>query len=235
MHVDLICLPYAGGSAAAYAPLRKQLPPWLQMIAIDLPGHGRRFSEPLVSDRAELVRLLVRELQPRLERPYAFFGHSLGGLLAFELAHVFEANGASPLALYVSAAEAPSNRNSERLADTRTDEGVLATLKRLGGTPPEVMANAELMEIALPMLRADFALCHGPAQRLRPQLACPIRAFAGTRDSIPWQDLKAWRDESSAGFELECFDGDHFFIREHGERVMQSVARHLATLRHEPP
>lgn len=229
--IELICFSYAGGSAAVFAPLRAAAPPWLRVRAIDLPGHGRRFSEPLQTDRKQLVAQLVRELRGQLQVPYALFGHSLGGLVAFEVCHGFEALGAPlPLALFVSATDSPSTRKAERFASVETDEGMLATLRRLGGTPPEVLASPELMALALPILRADFALCDGPVQRTRPQLRCPIRVFAGVRDPLPRESFAAWSGETASSFRLESFDGDHFFLRTHAAELAWRVAFHVAAL-----
>jgi surfactin synthase thioesterase subunit len=229
--IELICFSYAGGNAAVLAPLRAAAPSWLRVHAVDLPGHGRRFTEPLRTDRTQLVAELARELRPQLRAPYALFGHSLGGLLAFELCHAFGAAGLPPpLSLFVSATESPSTRKPERFAGCETDAGILATLKRLGGTPPEVLANPELMELAIPILRADFALCAAPLERGRLPLRCPIRVFVGARDPLPRESFAAWENETDASFELETFDGDHFFVRTHAAEVVTRIAHHLREL-----
>lgn len=229
--VELVCFSYAGGNSAVFAPLRAAVPAWLRVRAIDLPGHGRRFSEPLQTDRKELVRQLARELSTQLTGPYALFGHSLGGLIAFELAHAFAAlELPAPLALFVSATDSPSTRDVRRFAGYETDEGTLAILKRLGGTPPEALANPELMELMLPIMRADCALCAAPVQDPRPRLRVPLRVFVGARDAIARDGFAAWENETESGFALETFDGDHFFIRTHAADIAARVAHHLGGL-----
>jgi surfactin synthase thioesterase subunit len=134
----------------------------------------------------------------------------------------------------VSATDAPARRDGVAYSDVRTDADLIATLRRLGGTAPEVLDNAELLELTLPVVRADFALCSGPAQRTRERLTCPIRVLYGTRDTLTIDSLETWRAETSASFAMDGFDGDHFFLASHVELVASRIAHHLRALKDVP-
>lgn len=155
----LFCLPYSGASAMVYARWRRALPEWLQVCPLELPGRGMRLGEPLQRDIKTLAAQLADEISRDLDGPYALFGHSLGGLLAFELAHALAARKApAPLALFASGTAGPAHRDVSEYAVEKTDEQLIARLRELQGTAEEVLANAELMQLMLPILRADFLL-----------------------------------------------------------------------------
>ena len=222
----LFCLPHAGASANVYAPWRRLLPHWMKVQLVELPGRGSRLNEPLVEDFDVLVAQLADELSDMARRTprYVLFGHSLGGLLAFELAYALAERGVSaPAALFVSGAPGPMWHDPARddsYSVPPTDMQLTEELRRLNGMPAELLQNAELMEMVLPVLAGDFRLRASFIRRERAPLACPIYAFGGTRDPVvSTAALHAWRCETTAGFMTEMFDGDHFFIRDH-ERVL---------------
>jgi surfactin synthase thioesterase subunit len=183
----LLTLAHAGGSASALAHFRRHLPQSIEARPVELPGHGRRFREPLLAARAALVAQLASELLPTLHgQSYALFGHSLGGMLAFDLAHALIAGSASvPRAVCVAAAPAPCSQGLRRPLETwQTDEALLQSLRTLGGTPPELFDHPELLELFLPIVRADFKLCSDvPVLALGP-LPCPVHVYAGRRDDL---------------------------------------------------
>jgi len=156
----LFCLPYSGASAMVYARWRRALPEWLQVCPLELPGRGMRMDEPLQRDIKALAAQLADEVSRDLDGPYALFGHSLGGLLAFELAHALSARGVpAPLALFASGTAGPARRDVSEYAIEKTDAQLIARLRELQGTTEEALANPELMQLMLPILRADFLLC----------------------------------------------------------------------------
>ena len=208
----LFCLPYAGASAALFSRWRRQLP-GLELRPVELPGRGRRFAEPLQDDMPSLARQLARELRAEAQDPYALFGHSLGALLAFEVAHALrELRCPAPQALFASGTAAPGRRDDRELAGEKSDAELIDHLRRLDGTAEAVLAEPELMRLTLPLLRTDFRMCGRYRHRPRPALACPIHVLAGRGDTATIEQLLAWGEESGPGFTLSLFDGGHFFL-----------------------
>lgn len=222
----LFCLPHAGASANVYAPWRRLLSHRMAVQLVELPGRGGRLNETLIEDFDVLVAQLADELSAIASNAprYALFGHSLGGTLAFELAYALAERGVSaPAALFVSGTPGPTWHDDVKKDFYRaapTDAQLTDELRRLNGMPAELLENAELMQMVLPVLAADSRLCASFIRRERTPLPCPIYAFGGTRDPVvSTAALQVWQCETSAGFVAEMFDGDHFFIRDH-ERVL---------------
>jgi len=230
--MQLFCLPYAGASAAVYWRWQKRLPNWLRVVPVEMPGRGALWQQDLHKDWPALLDRLSAELVPAVSEPFALFGHSLGALVAFELAHVlYERGGPKPCALIVSAAEAPLCRQTERYAGLRTDAELRRELRRLNGTDSEILADAEMMALVLPVLKADFALCAGYRRKTRPPLALPLYVLGGSRDEISTEALLGWRDESNGGYSLQMFAGDHFFWRACEAEVLDFFGQVLAPYR----
>lgn len=229
--LQLFCLPYSGASAMFYNRWRRHVPEWLKLQPLELPGRGIRFSEPLASDISALAEALARQIGGQLQPPYAVLGHSLGALLGFELVHALRALGCPPpLALCASGASAPTRREDRQRGYDRpkSDEELIAELRKFQGTPEHVLANQELMSLALPVLRADFLMCGRYRYRLRPQLRCYLHVLAGKTDDVSAEQLAAWADESSGKFSLDRFDGGHFFIHEQEPEVLRVLTQRLA-------
>lgn len=226
--VRLFCVPYSGASAMVYARWSRALPSWIAVRPVELPGRGARMDEPLGTDPHALAEVLARELRDEAEAPYALFGHSLGALLAFELAHALIGQGAqAPLVLFASGTDAPSVRDDSDWRRPRSDAELIAEMRAMGGTPEEAFASPELMETVLPVLRADFLMCGAYAFRPRAALPCPIRALGGRQDDTSRETLSAWGRETGAGFGLDLFPGGHFFLHEHQGAVLDIIARDL--------
>jgi len=227
--LTLIALAHAGGSAKALFPLRRHLPANIELRPLDLPGRGSRFKDPLVAARQPLIEQLSTELAESVHTPYALFGHSLGGMLAFELAHALMRRGLpAPRALCVAAAPAPCSQGRRRPPETwSSDEALMASMRKVGGTPPELFEHPELLELFLPIVRADFRLCDDiPDQPLGP-LPCPIHVYAGRDDNLELEALHGWQRASSRTHTLSFFDGDHFFVRTHARELCSLLTEQL--------
>ncbi|MDR6711187.1 surfactin synthase thioesterase subunit [Pseudomonas hunanensis] len=222
--VNLLCLPYSGASAMVYSRWRRKLPAWLQVRPVELPGRGARMGEALYTDMQALARQLASEQRLAASAPYVLLGHSLGALLAFELAHELQALGCPPpLALIACGTAAPTRRedyDGSNWREPKSDAELIDELRNLQGTPEEVLANDELMSLTLPILRADFLLCGRYAYRQRAPLACPLHVLGGEDDRASEDQLLAWGKQTLGEFSLKMFPGGHFFIHEHEDRVL---------------
>lgn len=229
--ITLLCLPCAGASATMYLRWRRQLPQWLRLVAVELPGRGSRLAQAPVEDFQQLVGQLCEEQVQAMSGSFALFGHSMGALLAYGMAQRQRALGRPlPLALVVSGSPAPQQRQVGRYRATFDDAALTADLRRQGGTPEEVYASPELMRITLDILAADYLVCasapSGPAE----PLPLPLVALAGRQDAIAAPRIEAWAAHAGAGFALDWFDGGHFFIRQQESQVLAALHRRLAQI-----
>ena len=228
--LTLLCLPYSGASAMVYSRWRRSLPQWLQVRPVELPGRGARFDEPLQTDMHALAMQLAREHSATLQTPYALFGHSLGALLACEMAHALRALGLpEPVALFASGTAAPTLRSDydRGFSEPRSDAQLIEQLRDLQGTSEEVLGNEELMSLTLPILRADFLLCGRYTPLQRPLLTCPVHVFGGKADRATSAQLIGWSQESHGSFSVDMLAGGHFFIHDQEARVLRAIKNHL--------
>jgi len=225
----LFCFPYAGGSAPAFRTWTAGLPAKVEVCPVQLPGRGSRLSEPPFTRLAPLVETLAHVLSPLLDKPFAFFGHSLGALISFELARQLRRQyGVHPVRLFVSAASAPQIPPASAPLHALSDSALLKALCRLNGTPAEVLEHAELMQLMLPTLRADFAVYETYVYSAEPPLNCPVAAFGGLQDHrVGRSDLSAWRDQTCASFSLRMFPGDHFFLNTDQRLLLPALCQEL--------
>lgn len=230
--MKLFCLPYSGASAAVYYQWQRKLPAWLKVCPVELPGRGMRMDEPLQTNTAELVIQLAEDVKCRIDdEPYAVFGHSLGAILAFELVRQLEGfHVPAPMTLIVSGTSAPTQRQRciEELAALKTKYDLITHLKKLGGMPDEVINNEELMEMTLPIIQSDFALCKNYTYVPRSEkLPCPLAVISGRDEDITSEELLAWLDQAGERCSLMKFEGKHFFIHESQDAVLQYLRTHI--------
>jgi surfactin synthase thioesterase subunit len=228
--LQLHCFPYAGASADLFLRWRRSLPPWIEPRAVELPGRGRRLREPPALTMTRLVETLLPAFEALPPRSFAFFGHSMGAALAFELCVALHARGrALPLVLFASSAPAPCTRSRALLPDVGdSDEALRQALRRMGGTPESVLADAELMELVLPVLRADFQLCASYRPSSAPPLPCPIHAFSGREDSVTELEVDAWRQHTASSFGRDVLPGNHFYLHAQEARLTALVSERLS-------
>jgi medium-chain acyl-[acyl-carrier-protein] hydrolase len=212
--VRLLCIPFAGGGAGVYRGWAALLPPEIELCLAQLPGREQRFAEPLQDRAVPLLDALGRELAALGDLPLAIFGHSMGGLLAFELGRRLErAVDLQLLAVFVSGRAAPHLRDRE-LLHILPDAALIEALARLGGIPPEVLAHQELMKIVVPILRADLAVDETAELARAPLLRAPLIALGGRRDPLVTPaSVEAWREYARGEFRAAFCDGDHFFLQ----------------------
>lgn len=226
----LYCFPYAGGGPGVFRSWSRLIDPKIAVYAIQLPGRESRIAEPPLTSLPEIVERLTPALAADVDdRPYFFFGHSLGALLAFAVCSDFRRDEVRlPEALVVSGARAPHVPDRRPPIHTLPDREFIEELRRLEGTPEEALDNAELMELLLPMLRADSAVSETHKFPEAPPLPCPIVAFGGEDDEdVLVEDVIGWQQHTSADFEYEIFPGGHFFVHTHERAVVDELMRRL--------
>lgn len=217
----LVCIPFAGGGASVFRSWSSAAPPGLEICRVQLPGREDRANEPLCTSMPEVVETLADLL--RDGTPTLIFGHSLGGLIGFELSAALAARGSAPRRFFASACRPPHVPDPYQLH--RLPEAAFSgALRERGGTAPEILAHPELREFLLPLLRADLELAEA-WQRSEPlRIAVPITVCAAPADAvIPWAVTSEWESYTSAGWERRAFPGDHFFVRDNPLAVLDFV------------
>lgn len=224
----LFCFPYAGGGAAVFRNWSEGLPNDVELCPVQFPGRGNRLMEPPFTALSPLVQALAQALVPMLDKPFAFFGHSLGALVSFELARELRRHGFQPAHLFVSAGRAPHIPHQGMSTHDLPEGKFLEELRRLNGTPEEVLKHRELMQIMLPLLRADFSVYETYKYSNEAALNCPISSFGGSRDRrVNQGDLEAWRDQTCDSFSLQMFPGDHFFLHTSQPLLLRVLSEEL--------
>ncbi len=228
----LFCLPFAGGATTAYREWPDKIFPPVEVVLVELPGRGRRIREKLHTRMGGLIPELGEALLPFLDKPFAFFGHSMGALLAFELSHyLMERYGKEPTKLFLSGREAPHLPDPREPFHVLPNDQLVEKLKQLNGTPREVLENIELMELMLPIIRADFELCETYQFTGKPPLPCPITVFGGHQDeNVPVEGLRQWQQHTRGDFRVHLLPGDHFFIYQAKDRLFYLLNEELAAL-----
>jgi medium-chain acyl-[acyl-carrier-protein] hydrolase len=227
--IRLFCFPYVGGSSAVFknwAGYSREL----EICPIRLPGHEHRLDEAPFNRLRPLVETLADVLP--WDKPFALFGHSMGALVSFELARELRRrNLPSPLHLFVSARKEPLSATPERQRHLLPAPEFIQELRALGGTPEAVLKESSLMELMLPVLRADFAAIETYKYQHEATLSCPITAFGAYEDKdVPLQELCGWRDQTHNEFRLQMFSGDHFYLLQKEAEVVQRIEGALNSL-----
>ncbi len=223
----LVCFPHAGGSASAFLPFSKLMPDTVEVVAVQYPGRQDRYAEPLIDSVDELAAHVAPLLEPLADRPLALFGHSLGSVVAFETARRLERDGLRPAHFFASGRVAPTVVRSitTHLLD---DDGIIARMAELQGTDERLLANKELLRLALPAVRNDYRAAAEYTYRPGPPLSCPLTVLTGEEDShVPYADALAWREMSTGGSAIHSFPGGHFYLIEQAAEVCSVVAEAL--------
>ncbi|EBZ6267840.1 thioesterase [Salmonella enterica subsp. enterica serovar Oranienburg] len=227
----LICLPHAGGSASIYQQWRHYLPDDVEILRIQLPGREQRLNEPPFTDMNSLQRALETVLLPELTNdavPYVLFGHSMGGLIAYEWTRRRARRRERPPALLILAAIYPPHRARIQVPFLQSDADFIHHLRQRGATPPQVLGNQELMQLLLPMLRADFTLAAGYRLDSPVPVPCPIAALSAGDDREAGPGIMSgWQRYCVNDFSLHTFSGGHFFPRTRLIEVTQRLTELL--------
>jgi medium-chain acyl-[acyl-carrier-protein] hydrolase len=213
----LFCFPYAGGSASIFYKWSEYLPNTVEICPIQLPGRENRIRERPYNHITPLIEALAQALLPYLNVPFAFWGHSMGALISFELARQLRREGKPrPFQIFISSHRAPQLPNLRLPISQLPEIEFVRELRKLNGTPELVFQNRELMQIFLPVLRADFALLETYTYTNEEPLDSSISAFGGLQDErVSCDELKCWQEQTHGSFNLSMFPGGHFYLHEY--------------------
>lgn len=211
----LFCFPFAGGGASVYRDWAKDFPPDIDICPVQYPGRETRIREKLFTNIEQLVDAAATGLAPYFDRPYCFFGHSMGSLVAYELAnHLYKQGGAGPVRLFASGYRAPHLPYRSSLRHDLPPDEFISALRSLDGTPKEAIDSPELMAFLLPIIRADCQICDLYNYQTRSPLNCPITVYGGMDDVDAEPDaLLAWKELTQGTFDMKVFPGGHFFLQ----------------------
>lgn len=226
--VQLVCFAHAGGSASFFFPVSRALAPAIDVAAVQYPGRQDRRSEPNIDNIPELADAVFPAIRPLADRPLAFFGHSMGAVLAYEVALRLEKDGAPPLSLlYASGRRAPS-RYREESVHKRDDAGVVEELRKLSGTNSDLLGDPETLEMILPAIKADYTAIETYRHTPGPTVSCPITAVIGDSDPrVTADEAKAWADHTTGSFDLRTFPGGHFYLVDQAPQVIELISSTL--------
>jgi medium-chain acyl-[acyl-carrier-protein] hydrolase len=234
----LICFPYAGASASLFRGWDVAVGDEIEVCAVQLPGRENRLAEPVATEVGPVVTELHDALRPVLDRPFALFGYSLGAIFAYELARALEQSGDRYGLewVFVAARTAPRHRSTVQGISALPDVEFLQGIRSLGGGLDPVLADAELRDLFVPILRGDLRLSDTYHPSELPPLRASLCAFGGTRDpSMAPADVRAWGRCTTGRFRYRPFDRGHFFLEEERDALIETIQDCLSLGRHEGP
>lgn len=222
----LFCFPYGGTSPSVFRGWPDSFADDVELAGILYPGRESRMAEPLVPDIKQIAESLLPNILLQLDKPFAFFGHSMGALVSYELARLLKVKyDRAPQHLFISGSSAPHIPDLDRIHELPEDE-FLDELVRMNGMPQEVLDNQELLEYALPIIRSDFTACANYRSTHDAVISCPITAYGGDKDShVPIENLVAWGQYTGTEFEYKIFTGDHFFLHDHEDQILPAIKK----------
>jgi medium-chain acyl-[acyl-carrier-protein] hydrolase len=224
-HFRLFCFSHAGGGAGFFRPWRGKLGPTLELAPVQFPGHESRRTEPFAKSVEELVQSLLSSLKSELHGQFAFFGHSMGAIVAFELLRALRREELPlPQLLIASGARAPQYRLNHKPPPDPSAEELIEEVRRLGGLPPDAMEDPAFLGVILPALEADAAIYRRFAYQPGVPFDISIVAIGGVGDGhVRDEHLAAWHEQTSAEFRMRQFGGGHFFLRTQQDEVLAFI------------
>lgn len=225
----LLCFPYAGGSASVFHTWARALPPGLEVLAVRLPGRADRWREPPFTRLDDVVDALAAPVARYAGEPFAFYGHSVGALVSFELARRLRRDvGREPDRLFVASCSPPLPDRPLPMLGTLDDAELRAKLADFG-LAADVLAEDELMEVLLPLIRADLGIADGYVDRAGEPLSCPVTAFRGERDAmLPAGEMELWSRSTSGRFALRTVSGSHVFDEPGWREVLRVISGEIS-------
>ena len=225
----LFCFPYAGGGATMFWKWADHLPADVEVCLAQLPGRGPRLLDAPCTRLQPLVETIARAILPYTDKPFTLLGHSMGAIISFELARLLRTERRlEPVQLVVSGCRAPHIRTTDRRTYDWPEAEFIEDLRRLNGTPQEVLESPELMQLFMPVLRADFEVVQTYSYTAGQILQCPITVFGGLQDhEVRREQLEGWREQTTDAVTFHLFPGGHFFIHASQPLILQVLAQDL--------
>jgi surfactin synthase thioesterase subunit len=228
--VRLVCLPHAGGSANYFFPVSRALASRLDVLCVQYPGRQDRRREPCVPTIEEMADKVAEELKPWADRPLAFFGHSMGAIVAFEAALRLEAAGIQPAVLFLSGRRAPSTFRLET-NHLLPDRALVQELRGMQGTDASLLDDQDIVDMILPSLRSDYKAVETYDNRTAGAVSCPIVVCNGDRDAmVTPAEAAAWEQHTTSAFELRTYPGGHFYLNDHATALIALIAQQVKTV-----
>ncbi|MER7680978.1 alpha/beta fold hydrolase [Streptomyces sp. NPDC096934] len=223
----LVCFPHAGGSASFYLPVAAALSPAVDVVAVQYPGRQDRRHEPGLTSVAELADRVAEALRAWQDRPLTFFGHSMGAVVAFEVARRLERSGTGPVRLFASGRRAPSRTRDERV-HTLGDDRLIAEIRALSGTDSRLLDDEELLRMVLPAIRNDYTAVETYLAAPEDTVRCPVTVLVGDDDpKTSLDEARAWESHTLGGSTLQVFPGGHFYLTERAADVLAVLTEHF--------
>ncbi|ONK11286.1 alpha/beta fold hydrolase [Streptomyces sp. MP131-18] len=230
--LTLVCLPHAGGSAPYFLPLARALAPAVDVVSVQYPGRQDRRREPAPESLDTLADQLFDVLDAKPGTPLVLFGHSMGAILAYEVARRMEREADDvPLGVIVSGRRSPSRHRDESV-HRRDDAGIIAEMQELSGTDPGIFADEELMQLVLPTLRADYRAVETYRHRPGTPLRAPVSVLTGASDPrVTEEEARAWEEVTTGAFSLRIFPGGHFYLNTRQQEVTAAIKESIAAFK----
>ncbi|MGP9017976.1 thioesterase II family protein [Streptomyces sp. BR1] len=227
--IRLVCLPHAGGSAPFFFPMSQSLAPAVDVLSVQYPGRQDRRDEPGFTDLGAFADALTSALLPWLDRPTAFFGHSMGAALAFEVTRRLERDhGIQPVRVFASGRRSPSSHRPETV-HLRDDDGIVAEMRELSGTDSRILGDEEILRMVLPAIRTDYTAIENYRAAIEDTVKTPITVMTGEADPrTSREEADAWEAHTTGGFDIHRFHGGHFFLANHQPEILKIVSEELS-------
>lgn len=225
--IKLFCIPYAGASAVVYSKWKKSLAEFVELYEVELPGRGKRYSEPFSNSIEEVVEDIFKQIKDQLSDGgrYSFFGHSMGSIIVYELVYkIRELLNSNPVHIFFSGRSSPDFKEEDKVMYMLPEDEFKIEIKKFGGMTDEIFENNELAKIFLPILRADYKLIDTYEYLEKDQkLNCNLSVLYGTNDLYIKSDINQWRKFTDKQCNFIGYEGGHFFINPHMERVIKVI------------
>jgi surfactin synthase thioesterase subunit len=230
--IQLVCLPHAGGSASFYFPMSQALAPAVDVLCVQYPGRQDRRDEPGITEIGAYADALISQILPWTDRPLAFFGHSMGAVLAFEVTRRLERDhGVTPVRIFASGRRSPASHRHETV-HLRDDDGVVEEMRELSGTDGRILGDEEILRMVLPAIRTDYTAIENYRASAEDSVQAPITVLTGDADPrTSSEEAEAWAAHTSGAFDIHRFPGGHFFLANHQEQILKIVSEELTAVR----
>ncbi|MBS0030642.1 thioesterase II family protein [Chitinophaga sp. 22321] len=229
----LICIPYAGGNSYSFRDLQPFLGRHMDIVTLELPGRGKRIADPLLSDMHAMADDLYQQLLPHIRSPYLVYGHSMGAVLGNLLIHRLKKEGkALPLHFFVTGCAAPVFNDQRRQLHLLPDDQLIAELKNMGGMPDALLADLDMMEFFLPVIREDMRAVEGYQYQSLGRYSTGITAITGAAEEIAPNQVAGWAEETDKEIRILRYPGNHFFILHQFQKIAMLIREAALTPQH---